>query len=92
MINEGFEVLSFNAKNIINSKSFGELVLNVGKGIPVLGSGVRAGEKMVVAGKAGYGFATHLGIGINGLKRMANEYNMACYRQPAGNRLAPGIG
>jgi hypothetical protein len=77
MINEGFEVLSFNAKNIINSKSFGELVLNVGKGIPVLGSGVRAGEKMVVAGKAGYGFATHLGIGINGLKRMANEYNMA---------------
>lgn len=77
MIKEGFEVLSFNAKNIINSKSFGELVLNVGKGIPVLGSGVRAGEKMVVAGKAGYGFATHLGIGINGLKRMANEYNMA---------------
>ncbi|NCD05387.1 MAG: hypothetical protein EOL97_04645 [Spirochaetia bacterium] len=76
-INEVMEVATFNMKNIVKSKSFGEFALNVAKGVPIMGTGVRSAEKIVVAGKSGFNIATQVGIGINGLRRMGTEYNMS---------------
>ena len=76
-IADGFDALTFNARNIIKSKSAEEFFLNAAKGIPVIGSGVRQAERMVKAGKAGYNAATIAGMGIRGIQRMANEFNMS---------------
>jgi len=77
VIGDALDMMTFNVKNILKSKSAGEFFLNAAKGIPVIGSGVRQAERIVKAGKAGYGIATMAGMGIRGVQRMANEFNMA---------------
>jgi len=77
VISDGFDILTYNVKNILKSKSAGEFFLNAAKGVPVIGSGVRQAERIVKAGKAGYGIATMAGMGIRGVQRMANEFNMS---------------
>jgi hypothetical protein len=77
IIGDGFDMLTYNIRNIIKSKSAGEFFLNVGKGTPLIGSGVRQAERIVKAGKAGYSTATMVGMGVRGVQRMANEFNMS---------------
>lgn len=77
VIGDAFDMMTFNVKNILKSKSAGEFFLNAAKGVPVIGSGVRQAERIVKAGKAGYSIATMAGMGVRGVQRMANEFNMA---------------
>lgn len=77
MVKDRFAALSFNIGGIAKSKSVGDFFLQVGKGLPYLGEGFRYGERMVKAGKAGYSGATLAGMGVMGLRRMAQEFNMA---------------
>lgn len=77
MVKDRFAALSFNIGGIAKSKSVGDFFLQVGKGLPYLGEAFRYGERMVKAGKAGYSGATLAGMGVMGLRRMAQEFNMA---------------
>lgn len=77
IIGDAFDMMTGNIRNIIKSKSAGEFFLNVGKGAPLIGSGVRQAERIVKAGKAGYSTATMIGMGVRGVQRMANEFNMS---------------
>lgn len=77
IIGDGFDMITYNIRNILKSKSAGEFFLNVGKGMPLIGSGVRQAERIVKAGKAGYSTATMVGMGVRGIQRMANEFNMS---------------
>ena len=77
MVKDRFAALSFNIGGIAKSKSVGDFFLQVGKGLPYLGEAFRYGERMVKAGKAGYSGATLAGMGVMGLRRMAQEFNFA---------------
>lgn len=76
-LSETFNVFSNNLFNITKSKNFTELAGNLAKGTPLLGTGIRAGEKFAAASKAGANTAQLLGIGAQGLRRVAQELNMS---------------
>lgn len=76
-LKEVFEVFSMNMGNILKSRSFGDFALQVGKGVPLLGTGVRYGEKIAMGAKGGLSGATLTGIGLRGFRRMAQEFNMS---------------
>jgi hypothetical protein len=76
-LSETFNVFSNNLFNITKSKNFTEFAGNLTKGTPLLGTGIRAGEKFAAASKAGANTAQLLGIGAQGLRRVAQELNMS---------------
>jgi hypothetical protein len=76
-INETFTVFSNNVGAMMKSKSFGEFAGNFVKGVPLLGTGIRYGEKVAAGAKAGLGAAELTGIGLQGLRRVAQELNMS---------------
>ena len=76
-LSETFNVFSNNLFNITKSKNFTEFAGNLAKGTPLLGTGIRAGEKFAAASKAGANTAQLLGIGAQGLRRVAQELNMS---------------
>lgn len=55
----------------------GKLAGNLAKEIPVLGTGVKFGERIALAAKGGASGATLAGMGAQGLRRMAQELNMS---------------
>ena len=74
---EVFDIYTLNMRNIIKSKSFGELAGNFAKGTPLLGTGIRYGEKVVAGAKGGLNAGKLTGIGLQGVRRMAQEFNMS---------------
>jgi hypothetical protein len=74
---EMFKTISFNMKGIIKSKSFGQFFENVAKGFPLLGTGIRYGEHIAKASKAGASSFYKIGLGIQGVRRIASELNMS---------------
>ena len=74
---EASRVMALNLDAIIKSKSFTELSANIVKGIPVVGSLFTAGEKAAVGAKAGLSAGKVIGIGLSGVRRTAQEINMA---------------
>lgn len=76
-LNEVWEVYSLNIGNIMKSRSFGDFALQAGKAIPVVGTGVRYGEKIVAGAKGGMSGFALAGIGARGFRRMAQEFNMS---------------
>jgi hypothetical protein len=74
---EVFDIYTLNMRNIIKSKSFGELAANFAKGTPLLGTGIRYGEKIVAGAKGGLNAGKLTGIGLQGVRRMAQEFNMS---------------
>lgn len=76
-INETFTVFSNNVAAMMKSKNFGEFAGNFVKGVPLLGTGIRYGEKVAAGAKAGLNAAELAGIGLQGLRRVAQELNMS---------------
>ena len=74
---EVFDIYTLNMRNIIKSKSFGQLAGNLAKGTPILGTGIRYGEKIVAGAKGGLNAGKLTGIGLQGMRRMAQEFNMS---------------
>lgn len=76
-ISETFNVFSGNLLNIGKSKNFAELSANMLKSTPLLGTGVRYGERVGAAIKAGASTPYLLGMGAQGVRRVAQELNMS---------------
>lgn len=74
---EVFDIYTLNARNIVKSKSFAELAGNVAKGVPLVGTGIRYGEKIAAGVKGGLSTGKLVGIGLQGTRRIVQEYNMA---------------
>lgn len=72
-----FNTISGNVLNIGKSKNFAELSANMLKSTPLLGTGVRYGERVGAAIKAGASTPYLLGMGAQGVRRVAQELNMA---------------
>ena len=76
-MSETFTVYSNNFFNIAKSKNLGEVATNLLKGTPLVGTGVRYGEKLAAASKAGASTGQMIGVGLQGLRRVAQELNMS---------------
>jgi hypothetical protein len=74
---EVFDIYTLNMRNIVKSKTFGQLAGNIAKGTPLLGTGIRYGEKIVAGAKGGLSAGKLTGIGLQGVRRMAQEFNMS---------------
>ena len=71
------EIISFNTSKILKSDSFYDFSKNILGEIPILGQGFKTGRKMIAAGKAGESGASIAGMAYRGVRRMAQEYNLA---------------
>ena len=74
---ETFTIWSGNVNGMWKSKTFGEFAGNVLKGTPLLGTGIRYGEKVVAGAKAGRNAFELTGMGLQGVRRLAQEMNMS---------------
>ena len=74
---EVFDIYTLNMRNIIKSKSFTQLAGNIAKGTPLLGTGIRYGEKIAAGAKGGLSTGKLVGIGLQGARRMVQEFNMS---------------
>ena len=74
---EVFDIYTLNGRAIMKSKSFGELAGNIAKGVPLLGTGIRYGEKIAAGVKGGLSTGKLVGIGLQGTRRMLQEFNMS---------------
>lgn len=74
---EVFDIYTLNLRNIVKSKSFNQLAGNIAKGVPILGTGIRYGEKIAAGVKGGLSTGKLVGIGLQGTRRMVQEFNMS---------------
>jgi hypothetical protein len=74
---EVFDIYTLNMRNIVKSKSFSQLAGNIAKGTPLLGTGIRYGEKIAAGAKGGLSTGKLVGIGLQGARRMVQEFNMS---------------
>ena len=74
---EVFDIYTLNLRNIVKSKSFSQLAGNIAKGVPILGTGIRYGEKVAAGVKGGLSTGKVVGIGLMGTRRMLQEFNMS---------------
>ena len=74
---EVFDIYTLNLRNIVKSKSFSQLAGNIAKGVPILGTGIRYGEKVAAGIKGGLSTGKLVGIGLQGTRRMLQEFNMS---------------
>ena len=74
---EVFDIYTLNLRNIVKSKSFSQLAGNIAKGTPLLGTGIRYGEKIAAGVKGGLSTGKLVGIGLMGTRRMIQEFNMS---------------
>lgn len=72
-----FGVFSTSLYNLKNSKNAGEFATNLMKSTPLLGTGIRHAEKLAIASSAGATAGQLIGIGAQGIRRVAQELNMA---------------
>lgn len=72
-----FDIFSMNMLNVAKSKTFLETASNLVKGVPVLGTAIKYGEKIGLASKAGATGAELVGMGLQGIRRTAMELNAA---------------
>jgi hypothetical protein len=75
--NEYFRIISLNAKEIAGSKTLGDLAINTAKGVPLLGTAIRQGEKIAAGAKAGLSTGVLTGMGLMGARRVAQELSMS---------------
>lgn len=76
-LNETFSIFSGNLPGILKSKTIGDITGNIARGLPVVGSAVRYGEKVVAGAEAGLSAGKLFGIGAQGLRRVVQEVNMS---------------
>lgn len=76
-MNETFNIYTNNLFNVARSKTFSEFTENLLKDLPVVGAGARSAEKLALASKAGANTGQLIGMGAQGLRRVAQELNMS---------------
>ena len=76
-LNDTFTIFSGNLPGIMKSKSIAEMTSNVARGLPLVGSGIRYGERLAAGVEAGLSTGKLIGIGAQGLRRVAQELNMS---------------
>jgi hypothetical protein len=76
-MSETFTIFSNNFFNIAKSKNLAEMGANLLKGTPLLGTAIRSGEKLAAASRAGANTGQLIGVGLQGLRRVAQELNMS---------------
>lgn len=76
-MSETFTIFSNNFFNIAKSKNLTEMGANLLKGTPLLGTAIRSGEKLAAASRAGANTGQLIGVGLQGLRRVAQELNMS---------------
>ena len=72
-----FEAFNYSWLKTLKSKSFSEFGENLLKGTPLLGTGIRYGERVAAATKGGASAGQVLGLSLQGLRRVGQEMNMA---------------
>ena len=77
VVKDHFRITSFNINGILKSKSFEDFALQVAKGTPLLGTAVEYGEKIAAGAGAGLSAGKLTGIGLRGVRRLTQEWNMA---------------
>jgi hypothetical protein len=75
-ISENLNIFTNNMLNIGKSKNFAQAAENILKGTPLLGTGIRYGER-VAAAKGGATAGQLTGLGLQGVRRVAQELNMS---------------
>ena len=76
-LNDTFTVFNGNLPAILKSKTVLEMTGNVARGLPLVGTGIRYGERIKAGVDAGLSTGKLVGIGAQGLRRVVQEYNMA---------------
>lgn len=76
-ISENLNIFTNNMLNISKSKNFAQAAENILKGTPLIGTGVRYGERVVAAAKGGATAGQLTGLGLQGVRRVAQELNMS---------------
>jgi len=76
-IADTFTMYSNNIGGMWRSKNFSEFAGQFVRGVPLLGTGVRYGEKIVAGAKAGKNAFELTGMGLQGVRRLAQEFNMS---------------
>ena len=76
-MNATFDVFSNNILNVGKSKNFAEGAANFIKSVPLAGTALRYGEKFGAAVKGGASAGQLVGIGLQGVRRVAQELNMS---------------
>lgn len=76
-INDTFTVFNGNLPAILKSKSVLEMTGNVARGLPLVGTGIRYGERIKAGVDAGLSTGKLVGMGAQGLRRVAQELNMS---------------
>ena len=71
------EIFGLGISSALKSKNFLDGAWSITKGVPLLGTGLRYGEKAIAAAKAGRGFGEAAGIAFKGLRRVGQEFNLA---------------
>lgn len=72
-----FEAFNYSWLKTLKSKSFAEFGENFIKGTPLVGTGIRYGERVAAAAKGGASAGQLVGLGLQGLRRVGQEMNMA---------------
>jgi len=76
-MNATFDVFSNNILNVAKSKTFAEGASNLVKSVPLAGTALKYGEKFASAVKGGASAGQLVGIGLQGVRRVAQELNMS---------------
>ena len=76
-ISENLNIFTNNLLNIGKSKNFAQAAENILKGTPLLGTGIRYGERVVAAAKGGATAGQLTGLTLQGVRRVAQELNMS---------------
>lgn len=76
-VGETWTVFSNNIDGMWRSKNFAEFAGQFVRGVPLLGTGVRYGEKIAAGAKAGMNAFELTGMTLQGVRRLAQEVNMS---------------
>lgn len=77
LLKDYVDTWSSNIFNISKSKSVGQFAGNVAKGLPLIGTGIKYAERGALALKGGASAGQLIGIGLQGGRRLMQEFNMS---------------
>jgi hypothetical protein len=76
-MSQTFDAYNMNWAKVMKSKSFAEFGENFLKNTPLLGTGIKYGERVAAAAKGGASAGQLVGLGLQGIRRVGQELNMA---------------
>ena len=77
IVNDIFTGYSKHLLDVTKAKNIFEAGSSFLKATPLVGTSIRSAEKLIAAGKAGANTAEMIGVGLHGMRRVAQELNMS---------------